>query len=219
MRMLRVTAIVIFGVLPSLLFFFWTLQGCRLPLLLPMQPVEMSGPGWATVNNMVLFALFGLLHSVLADWGINRVVYNVIAGVTAMLVVLLWQPMAGSLWQVGSERFAWWFGAGQFVLWLALHGWIIAQMGLRSFLGFEEPERRLVTTGPYAYCRHPMHANILLSLLVTPAMTVDRLTMLLAVMIYLLAAIPVEEARLESMYGVTWRNYRRRTALLIPGVL
>lgn len=218
MRLIRPAIIILFGLLPAGLFFWWSFQGCRLPAV--MLPEVLYVPdGWRPLWNLFLFCTFGMLHSGLAEVGINRLVYMVIAGLTALAVIALWQPVSGELWQLGGATVARWFGAVQFVLWLALHGWIIHEMGVMEFFGFRNPLPRLVTSGPYAFCRHPMHANILLALLVTPVMTADRLTMLLAVSLYLVAAIPLEEARLQDEYLMAWDAYAQRTPMLIPGVL
>ena len=172
--------------------------------------------GWRPLWNLFLFCTFGFLHSALAEIGMNRLVYMVIAGLTALVVIALWQPLAGELWRLGDEQTARWFGAIQFLLWLALHGWIIAEMGPAEFFGFRHPIPRLVTSGPYAFCRHPMHCSIVINLLMAPHMTADRLTMLLAVGLYLAAAIPVEERRLAEEHGLAWNVYAATVPRLIP---
>ena len=218
---MRPVIVVLFGILPAGLFFFWIFQGCRLPVADCFRVgVDYTIPdGWRPLWNLFLFCTFGFLHSALAEIGMNRLVYMVIAGLTALAVIALWQPLAGELWRLGDEQTARWFGAIQFLLWLVLHGWIITVMGPAEFFGFRHPIPRLVTSGPYAFCRHPMHLNILLGLLVTPTMTADRMTMLLAVVLYLTVAIPAEERRLAEEYSLAWDVYTRRTPMLFPGVL
>ena len=210
---MRPFLIALFGVLPSLTFFWWMLHDCRFILFSPTIPVAVY-PNLILLWNAAVFGLFGLIHSTLAEAGISRLLYLVVAGLTSLTVIVFWQPLDGVLWKLADAQMMWYYGTSQFLVWLVLHGWIIQQMGIAEFLGFREPVKRLVTSGPYAYCRHPMHANILGSLLLTPTMTTDRLTMLIAVGLYLAVAIPLEEARLEEQFGEDWRAYRARTPLL-----
>ena len=218
MQLMRFSVVIVFGMIPAGIFFWWLLHGCMFQSF-PQTSAPFAPAEWRPLWNITLFCLFGAVHSALAEFGINRLAYTVIAGVTSLSVIWLWQPMEGMLWQFGDDRVAWWFGTVQFVVWLIGHLWIINEMGLSSFLGFSELEKQLVTSGPYAWCRHPMHFNILASLLMTPCMSADRLTMLLAVSLYLVVAIPMEEARLCEQYGLDWQRYKKRTAMLIPGVL
>lgn len=216
-QVLRAAVILLFGIVPSLVFFWWIVHGCEF-WYFSGALMESSG-GRDVLWNAFLFCTFGIVHSVLAEIGVNRLVYLIVAGVTSLAVIAFWVPALGTLWQVGGKELSWWFGTVQFLVWLAIHNWIIATGGWAEFLGIREMEKRLITSGPYALCRHPMHANILFSLLLTPHMTADRLTMLTAVGLYLLAAIPIEEARLQESFGLEWRSYKAQTPLLIPGVL
>lgn len=213
--MLRSALVITFGLLPSLTLFWWMFHGCAFasfpPTSEPFTPAE-----WRPLWNAALFLTFGFVHSALAEAGINRLAYIVIAGITSLAVIALWQPSPGVLWQLGDADFAWFFGTVQFILWLAFHTWTVSQFGLRGFLGQEEPTKRLITSGPYKWIRSPMNINILVHLLITPAMTADRLTLLAAVAIYLAAAIPMEEARLSEVFGLEWRAYKAKTPLLIP---
>lgn len=208
--MVKAAVNVVFGVLPTLAFFFWCFQGCR------FRWTEVSG--WSAeicaAWNFSLVLLYCSLHSWLI--GIRRWLYVVVAGTTAVVLMTLWQPTEVDLWRFGTRNLSWWFGTGQFLLWLTVHTWIISTVGLPEFLGVREGPRRLTTTGPFALVRHPMHLSVLANLAVTPAMTLDRITMLTAVGLYLWAAIPEEEARLSDEFGLDWRAYCRRTPALVP---
>jgi len=180
-------------------------QGCRFPnypnFRLEM-PICNSG-----LWNMLVFLSFGILHSILI--GINRIVYVAISGITSFLIIILWQPLGDlSIWCLGSSGFNWWFSAIQFVVWLLTHLWIISYSGIWSFIGIGEKKiSKLVTEGPYSVMRHPMHFNILLHLIITPFMTIDRLVVLLSIILYLSYAIPSEEWRLRNAYGKDWDVY------------
>lgn len=205
----------LFGVAPALLFFFWAFQGCRLPWF-PTYPLAVPAEacvGW----NLFVFLMYGGLHTLTAHLGLARLPYLAVAGLTALAVVVLWQPCTGALWLAGGLQFAWWWGTAQFALWLAVHVWIVGTVGLPSFLGWEAGPKEFVVRGPYRWVRHPMHLNILAHLLLTPAMTNDRLTLLFAVGLYLAAAVPEEEARLAHEFGPAWTAYAKKTPALLPG--
>lgn len=211
---IRVLVNLVFGILPTLTFFWWAFHGCRLPVHIEILLSVEAAVGC----NMVLFLAFGTIHTYLAGLRIDRTLYVVIAGLTSAAVITLWQTTPVELWQLTGERFAWWFGTTQFVVWLAGHMWIVSTIGLPQFLGWKEPDtKKLVTGGPFKYVRHPMHLSILVNLAVCPVMTLDRATLLVAVATYLTAAVHDEEERLSEEYGLEWRVYRNRTPALVPG--
>lgn len=213
--LVRAVVILVAGLMPACLFFWWAFQGAKMSLL----------PSWESpledkdrpILNATLFSLFGIVHSMLAEVGIPRVAYMIVAGFTALGVMMCWQATDWvPIWQLGSDNLAWWYGAAQFTCWLSLHTWIICQLGFVEFFGFRYSVPVLSTTGPYAIVRHPMHASILFNLLATPLMTVDRLTLLASIVLYLWCGIQVEERRLEETYGEDWREYAARVPMLIP---
>lgn len=214
----KALVVALFGLLPSLAFFWWLAHGCRPPALDGVLPVYAAEAPYRPLWNLTLFLMFGLWHSGTAG-STDRVLYTVLAGVTALGVVAFWQPAEGALWVVGSPELHWWFSSVQFLVWLLLHGWIVSEVGLSKFLGVTDGPDRLVTTGPFKLCRHPMHLNILAMLLVTPAMTADRLTLLLAITLYLAFAVPTEEDRMRERFGKEWLEYRSRTPALVPRLL
>ena len=77
----------------------------------------------------------------------------------------------------------------------------------------------LVTTGPYAYVRHPLYA-VGIFLLAPGAVLLVGSWLLLSVppVMYLAARvfIPREEAALAERYGASFRQYRRRTGRFVP---
>jgi len=77
----------------------------------------------------------------------------------------------------------------------------------------------LVTTGPYAACRHPLYALSLLGGLgvglATRSVALTLATLVVLGMLYLLA-IRAEERGLQATYGAAFDAYRARVPALLP---
>jgi protein-S-isoprenylcysteine O-methyltransferase Ste14 len=83
----------------------------------------------------------------------------------------------------------------------------------------QAPARRLVTTGSYAWCRHPMFLGYDLAawgvalLLASPGMLLISLPVMLFLQVRFLYR---EEMLLEKRFHQAWRDYRERVPLLVP---
>ena len=66
----------------------------------------------------------------------------------------------------------------------------------------------LQITGPYRLVRHPLYLGWALALFGHPHMTGDRLAFALISTIYLIVAIPYEEAALVASFGDAYRRYQ-----------
>jgi len=82
-------------------------------------------------------------------------------------------------------------------------------------------EDRLVTTGPYAVCRHPLYA--LWILLIVPAVAAflaSWLVLTASLFMYVVTRIATrhEEAYLEERFGEAYREYKRRVNAVLPTV-
>lgn len=114
-RLAWTSALLVLGLLPSLLFFIWIERNCSLPFL----PVELEWPwvswlhmplGFRAAWNVSLFLLFGVFHSVLAQKKTKfilarwippqalRAFYVIFSGLTIFLLMALWQPLGVLLW-------------------------------------------------------------------------------------------------------------------------
>jgi methanethiol S-methyltransferase len=179
---------VIFLAQPQHLLHYW-----------PLPTVDQGGallhPVTAACVDLLLIALFGLQHSLMArPWfkawwaasvppAFERSTYVHIANLALFALIIFWQPIPAELWNV-HHRF--WHDA----LWAVfIFGWIILLLGAHSFgildlLGIEQMrcwsngERprppRLKTGLLYRWLRHPMYVGVLLGVWVTPAMSVGR---------------------------------------------
>jgi protein-S-isoprenylcysteine O-methyltransferase Ste14 len=81
--------------------------------------------------------------------------------------------------------------------------------------------QRLVTTGPYRYCRNPMVLGAL-HIYLSIVIFLNSLTALGALLIFFLSGITYlklsEEKRLEKDFGDEFLEYRRKVPMLFPGI-
>ncbi|MGC8855262.1 MAG: methyltransferase family protein [Anaerolineae bacterium] len=97
----------------------------------------------------------------------------------------------------------------------------VLQTGPLSFAGVrqlieEEKPPSLVVTGLYRYVRHPLYTAGLLFLWLTPAMTLNLLTLYLAATLYILIGARFEERKLLREFGEAYARYQRSTPMLLP---
>ncbi len=137
---------------------------------------------------------------------------------------LLWfLPFAArrGIWQLPGR--AWpWMGVAMCAAGLAVRLFALQELGPQvSAYVTVQPGHRLVTRGIYGRIRHPLY----LSLLLAPAGVALVFGSVLALPIFVLAAafaadrIRKEERLLAGHFGEQCELYRRRTAMLVPGLL
>ncbi|MDH5379013.1 MAG: NnrU family protein [Gammaproteobacteria bacterium] len=218
---------------------FWLLLGAG-----GIVPVSISSWSSDTVINAILvnvalILMFGIPHSVMARQGFKnwikqyipeaaeRSTYMLVSGVLAIIGVVFWQEIPGTVWQVEN-------GIGQVVLW-ALYGFGLVYlllatfvtnhfelMGLRQvYLYFtNKPYKALPFTNKYMYrySRHPMMLGMLLIFWATPVMSVTHAVLATLFTSYLAIGIFLEERDLVRNFGETYRKYKKSIAMFIPKV-
>ena len=73
----------------------------------------------------------------------------------------------------------------------------------------------LVVDGMFQYCRHPMYLFLLLGFGVSPSVSLDRFLFVASAILYLYIAIPIEEKKLEKIFGQAYVDYKRRVPTAI----
>jgi protein-S-isoprenylcysteine O-methyltransferase Ste14 len=114
-----------------------------------------------------------------------------------------------------------WAGVALYALGAALRLWPVVALGDR-FSGLVAIQRghELLTSGPYAYIRHPSYLGLMISLVgwAFAFRSGSGLVIAALTLLPLLARIDAEERLLQSEFGVDYDAYRARTWRMIPGL-
>lgn len=197
-----------------------------------------AGPvGQALLINVILIAIFGIPHSVMARPGfkqwwtkvipqhIERSTYVMQGNLLVALLMWQWQPMVGVIWNVEHP-------VGASVLWgLFGIGWVMIVLtsfvinhfdlfGLRQVYlhlrGMEYTPLEFKAKWIYKYIRHPLMLGWIIAFWATPQMSAGHLVFAVGTTIYILIGIQFEERDLVKSHGEDYENYRRKVSMLLP---
>ena len=195
---------------------------------------------WAQAvgTDLLLLALFGLQHSVMARRGfkrwwtrvvppaLERSTYVVATCVVLALMFVFWRPVVQPVvWRIeGTAPVA--------LLWSLFGiGWVLVLVstflidhfdlfGLRQvFARLRQrtvPEARFRTPLLYRWVRHPLYVGLLLTLWMVPVMTAGRLLFAAGLSAYIAIGIAFEERDLLAQFGDRYRRYRAEVGMLLP---
>lgn len=208
---------------------------------LPFLPVTVhrgapSGIAMAVLMDTLLILLFALQHSVMARPAFKRrwtrivpahserSVYVLAASLALAAVLLLWRPIAGTVWQVeGTAALALWalFDLGWAIVLLStfllnhfeLFGLQQAWRHWRNGRAGENPFR---TPFLYRLVRHPLYLGFLIAFWATPVMSYGHLLFSGVFTGWMLLAIRLEERDLIDVFGQTYVEYRQKVGMLLP---
>lgn len=191
----------------------------------------------AILVNVVLLGVFALQHSVMARpefkrwWtkivprSIERSTFVLFASLALLLLYWQWRPITTSVWSVDNR-----LGRALFHG-IYLFGWLIVFLGtfmINHFdlFGLRQVYHRLRNREYtelgfripmfYRFLRHPIMLGFIIAFWAMPEMTVGHLLFSAATTIYILIAIQLEERDLVRHFGDQYREYRRKTPMLIP---
>jgi protein-S-isoprenylcysteine O-methyltransferase Ste14 len=147
-----------------------------------------------------------------------------VSGVTFSAALFFWRPVSGVLWDAQ--------GAAHWVLTLLFLACLMGAyytsrfidwrqfMGVRALLRVvknKPPKPQILSTsGPYAYCRHPMYAFLLAVLWIGPTMTYGRLEFATIATTYILIGALLEERSLRAEMGIVYDLYKANVPMWIP---
>jgi len=217
---------------------YWV--GFSADLLVPKSVDIGGGAPWpqAVATDLVLLALFGVQHSVMARrsfkrwWTrvvppvVERSTYVLATCLVLALLFRLWVPIeAPVVWQVdhpvGAAVLWGLFAAGS--LMTLVSTWLIDHFelfGLRQvhakLTGRDVPAAEFRTPLLYRHVRHPLYAGLLISLWAVPIMTAGRLLFAAGLSAYILVGIAFEERDLLQQFGERYRTYRAQVGMLFP---
>jgi protein-S-isoprenylcysteine O-methyltransferase Ste14 len=197
--------------------------------------VDGSGPSRliALGVDLALLGLFALHHSVMARSGakrwVTRVVpaslertsYVLVADLLLALVLWLWQPISGSVWEVHDT-------VGRGVIWAVFGlGWGVAVastfmidhfdlVGIRQALRPASAPPVFQVRWLYRWVRHPLMLGLLIAFWATPSMSVGHLLFALASTAYVAVGVHFEERDLVRDLGEPYEEYARRVPPVVP---
>ena len=170
--------------------------------------------GQAVVIDLLLLALFGLQHSVMArrsfkrwwtQWVGPTVERSTFILATSLVLALLywqWRPIAApTVWRVEQPVAA---GGLMVLFWL---GWALALISTFLINHFELLCRHV---------RHPLYLGLLLAFWSTPVMSAGHLLFSAGASLYILIGIAFEERDLVAQFGERYRRYREQVGMLVP---
>ena len=106
---------------------------------------------------------------------------------------------------------------------VALFIWSSRTMGRNwSLVARTRSDHELVTTGPFAYVRHPIYVSMALTMLAGSIAMGHERALLVGVPLFAIGTwlrISEEERLLRAMFGATYGAYAARVARFVPGVL
>lgn len=193
----------------------------------------------ALIVNLVLLGIFAIPHSVMARpafkkwWAkivpepMERSTYVLVSSIGLILMFIFWRPMTGEIWNVEAPVGAAVLQGLFFAGWLIVLGstFVIDHFdlfGLRQSVlywrGVEYSGKQFMTPGPYKFIRHPLYLGWLTAFWATPTMTTGHLLFSVGTTGYIFIAVVFEEKDLMDIFGDTYKDYRARTPMIIPGL-
>jgi protein-S-isoprenylcysteine O-methyltransferase Ste14 len=197
-----------------------------------------ASPFAALLVNVVLIALFGLQHSVMARPGfkrwwmrvvpaaIERPTYVLASSIVLIVLFALWQPIPAALWATDGVLGAVLQAGGLLGFGIVLYSTFLIDhfdlFGLRqvflAWRGRPYTEKRFMTPQVYRFIRHPLYVGWMVAFWCAPVMSVGRLLFAAAMTAYILVAIRYEERDLAAALGEPYRRWRAATPMFVPRV-
>ena len=196
-----------------------------------------EGLATAVAIDLLLLGIFAVQHSVMARpafkrwWTrfvpepIERSTYVWITSVILIVMALQWRPIGPVVWEVEQPAVRLLLQVLFFVGWITVlvSTFLIDHFdlfGLRQvyfyWSGKEDKPMDFQTIGLYNYTRHPLMLGFLIAFWATPRMSVGHLVFAITTTVYVLVAIQLEERDLIALFGDTYRDYKKRTSMLLP---
>jgi len=200
-------------------------------------PLHLDGRAGAIAFDVVLVALFGIQHAIMArpafkQWwttvipkAAERSTFVLLSGLLMANAIWLWQPLDGALWTVESPTGRWLLLGGCALGWayMLTASFAIDHFELfgvkqvwRNLRGLDTQEPKLVQRLMYRFDRHPLMTGVVLGLWCTPDMTFGRLALALGFSVYIVIGVAMEERDLIGRHGGRYVDFARRVRTIVP---
>jgi len=205
--------------------------------LIPFGFMTANDLGNPLVTNLLLVVAWGAIHSILARSSFKRVLtrfipepaerptYVLVAGITSILLIGLWQAVPGVIWSVSNPTAA-------IALWtLFAFSWVYLLtatfainhfdlFGLRqvylNFRNLPRPPLQFVKRAMYSFSRHPIQTGVLIGVWVTPLMSATQFVLTIGFTTYIFVGLWFEEKDLVKQIGDRYIAYRKEAGMFLP---
>lgn len=185
---------------------------------------------------LLALALWGVVHSFLASHlakdlfrlkaggaDFYRLAYNAFAGISFLPIIYLMATLPDRpLYQVSAPWSYLMLGGQAFAALMLLTAFLqtdsLSFVGLRQLVEKEKTDT-LVTRGLYRVVRHPLYTFGLLFVWFSPGVSQNSLTVYIGATLYTLIGAYFEERKLLRDFGEAYAEYKRKTPMLIPGLV
>jgi protein-S-isoprenylcysteine O-methyltransferase Ste14 len=181
---------------------------------------------------LIALALWGVVHSILASnfakdmlggASFYRLGYNIFAAISFAPILYLMKTLPDQLvYQVSAPWSMFMFGGQIFAAIMLFVAFL--QTDSLSFVGLRQlfettGSSQLVTRGLYRIVRHPLYTFGLLFIWLTPTVSQNSLTVYIGATLYTLTGAYFEERKLLREFGDSYAEYKKKTPMLIPGLV
>jgi protein-S-isoprenylcysteine O-methyltransferase Ste14 len=162
-----------------------------------------------------------------ASPALERSTYVLLASLTLILLFWQWQPITAVVWKIETPAFAYTAIAGGFLGWLIVlySTFLISHFELFGltqvvvhFAGRLAEPIRFRTPGLYRLIRHPIYLGFIIAFWSAPDMTLGHVLFAAVTTAYIFVGIWLEERDLVALFGEEYRRYKRKVAMLLPGL-
>ena len=191
----------------------------------------------AAIINLILIAIFGLQHSIMARASFKRVLtrvippaleratYVLVSSVALVVVMWQWRPMPSVLWHVDNTVAATALWSINAIGWLGVPACSFLidhfdlfgiKQALHAFRRTTVRKTGFVTPLFYRYVRHPMMTSLMIGLWVTPSMTAGHALLSAGMTFYILIGVHFEERSLAAELGAEYQRFQATTPKFLP---
>ncbi len=181
---------------------------------------------------LIGLSIWGVVHSILAsnfakdiigNASFYRLGYNIFAVISFAPILYLMKILPDQLaYQISAPWNLLMFGGQIFAALMLILAFLqtdsLSFVGLRQLIETEK-SGQLVTRGLYRVVRHPLYTFGLLFIWLTPTVTQNSLTVYIGATIYTLVGAYFEEQKLLREFGASYAEYKKKTPMLIPGLV